>query len=132
MAAIEATGAEAVQADPDRLGTLLVQLAGVTVVCWLMGGASGAPEQLEALHGDRLRSLLAKLVDSGARGLVYDATGSLDPALLRDGAELARQAGEAHRMPVAVIEAESGDEEGWLVAARAAVEDVLAAEPGFA
>ncbi len=131
LPAIEATGAEGVQADPDRLGTVLVQLAGVTVVCWLMGSAAAAAEQMQALHGDRLRSLLAKLVDSGARGLVYDATGSVDPALRRDGAELARQAGEANRMPVAVIEADGSDHEDWLRAARAAVDDVLSAEPGF-
>ena len=63
-------------ADPDRLGTLLPLLAGVTVVCWLMGSAEG--EDAAALHGDRLESLLAKLVDSGVRGLVYEAAGSVD------------------------------------------------------
>ncbi len=132
LTAIEAVGADAVQADPDRLGTVLMQLPGVTVVCWLMGSAGGDPEQVEALHGDRLRSLLAKLVDSGVRGLVYEGAGTVDAALLGDGAELTRQAGEASRMPVAVIEAHPADSEGWLWAARAAVDHVLGAEPGVA
>ena len=55
LAAIEAAGAEAVAADPDRLGTLLRPLEGVTVVCWLL--ATAAPPQL---HDERLRSLLEK------------------------------------------------------------------------
>ena len=79
-------------ADPDRLGTLLPLLAGVTVVCWLMGTADNP-----ALHGERLESLLAKLVDSGVRGLVYEGTES--------GAEMVRAAGATYAMPVAVIEA---------------------------
>lgn len=91
LAEIEAAGAEGVVADPDRLGTLLPHLAGVTVVCWLMGGVDEP-----ALHGERLQSLLAKLVDSGVRGLVYEGTA--------EGAELVRAAGAAHAMPVAVIE----------------------------
>ena len=78
-------------ADPDRLGTLLPLLAGVTVVCWLMGTAEG--DDVAPLHGDRLESLLAKLVDSGVRGLVYEAAGSVDGALLAGGAELVRAAG---------------------------------------
>lgn len=130
LAAIEGAGAEAVQADPDRLGTVLMQLPGVTVVCWLMGRARGDIDQVRALQGDRLRSLLAKLVDSGVRGLVYEGAGSVDAALLEDGAEWTRQAGEASRMPVAVIEADPIDHDGWLRAARLAVDDVLGVEPG--
>lgn len=130
LEAIEAAGAEGVAADPDRLGTLLAQLSGVTIVCWLMGSARGEPEQMRALHGDRLRSLLGKLVDSGVRGLVYEGAGTLDAPLLRDGAELTRQAGEANRMPVAVIEDDPAGYEGWLRGARAAVDGVLCAEPG--
>lgn len=126
LAAIEAGGAEGAQADPDRLGTLMTQLVGVTVVCWLMGSADGDRDRVRALHGDRLQSLLAKLVDSGVRGLVYEGAGTVDAALLGDGAELARQTGEANRMPVAVIEQDPADHEGWLRMARAAVDDVLA------
>ena len=76
---IEAAGAEAAVADPDRLGTLLPHLQGVTFVYWLMATA-GVPE----LHGERLRSLLEKLVDTPVRGFVYEAGG---------GEEIARAAG---------------------------------------
>ena len=89
--AIEAAGAEGVVADPDRLGTLLPLMAGVTVICWLMGTAEG--DDVAALHGDRLESLLAKLVDSGVRGLVYEAAGSVDAGLLDDGAARVQAAG---------------------------------------
>lgn len=104
-ASIEAAGAEGAVADPDRLGTLLPLLAGVTVVCWLLGGVDEP-----ALHGDRLQSLLDKLVDSGVRGLAYEGTDA--------GAELVRAAGVTHAMPVAV----AGDEKTALEA----VEAVLA------
>ena len=42
LEAIEAAGAEGVVADPDRLGTLMRALAGVTAVCWLLGSADDA------------------------------------------------------------------------------------------
>jgi uncharacterized protein YbjT (DUF2867 family) len=124
---IEAAGLEAVQADPDRLGTILMQLPGVTAVCWLMGTAAGDDEHLRALHTDRLASLLGKLVDSGVRGLVYEGAGTVDAALLRDGAEMARAAGERNRMPVEVIGGNPADRPPWLRGARAAVDRVLAA-----
>ena len=41
-AAIAAAGAEPYVGDPDRIGTRLDALAGVTVLCWLMGTAEGA------------------------------------------------------------------------------------------
>lgn len=109
LAAIEDTGAEGAVADPDRLGTLLPLLSGVTVVCWLMGSAD-AP----ALHGDRLESLLAKLVDSGVRGLVYEGTDR--------GEALVRAAGETHVMPVAVVERGGS----WPAAGHEGVQAILA------
>ncbi len=121
---IEAAGAEGAVADPDRLGTLLPLLAGVTVVCWLLASADG--DDVTPLHGDRLESLLGKLVDSGVRGLVYEAAGSVDGALLAGGAELVRAAGAANSMPVAVIDVAPGDHVAWLHAAAAAVGHVLA------
>ncbi len=122
--AIEAAGAEGVVADPDRLGTLLPLMAGVTVICWLMGTAAG--DDAAALHGDRLDSLLGKLVDSGVRGLVYEAAGSVDAGLLDDGAARVQAAGSANSMPVAVIATAPTAHADWLAAARAAVDQVLA------
>ena len=85
---MQGAGFEGVIADPQRLGTLLPHLAGVTVVVWLFGRVDDSD-----LHGSRLSSLLEKLVDSGVRGFVYEDG---------PGADLVREAGERWRMPVAV------------------------------
>jgi hypothetical protein len=69
---IEAAGAEAVIADPDRVATLAPALRGVAVVCVLLGSARGSPEQLEALHGPRLEMLLSRVIDTPVRGFVYE------------------------------------------------------------
>ena len=111
LAAIEAAGAEAVAADPDRLGTLLRPLEGVTVVCWLL--ATAAPPQL---HDERLRSLLEKLVDTPVRGFVYEDGG---------GAEFVRAAEAGFRLPVAVVEEDPGEHDRWLGAMISAVNRVL-------
>ena len=121
VAAIEAAGVEGVVADPDRLGTIMGQLAGVTVVCWLMGSATGAPD----LHGPRLETLLERLVDTPVRGIVYEAAGSVEPALLTGGAAAVRAAAERWRMPAEVVEADPAEHEAWLAAMRAAVERLL-------
>ena len=57
---IEAAGAEPVVADPDRLGTLLRHLQGVSAVCWLAGDSP------------RLEPLAETLVDTHARGIVCE------------------------------------------------------------
>jgi hypothetical protein len=123
LASIEAAGAEAVQADPDRLGTVMTQLAGVTVVCWLLGSAEG--ENVAELHGPRLGTLLERLVDTPVRGIVYEAAGTVEPGLLRAGAAAARAAGERWRMPAEVVEQDPADHEAWLAATRAAVGRLL-------
>ena len=87
--AIAAAGAEPYVGDPDRIATLMDALAGVTVVCWLMG-ALPVPE----LHGGRLRMLLQKLVDTPVRGVVYEGEA---------GAAIARDAAERWRIPVEVV-----------------------------
>ena len=82
-AAIAAAGAEPYVGDPDRVATLMEALAGVTVVCWLMGTASGDPARVAALHDGRLRMLWEKLVDTPVRGVVHEAAGPLPEAVLR-------------------------------------------------
>jgi hypothetical protein len=106
-------------ADPNRLATLTPHLDGVTVLCWLMGSAEG--EGMEALHNERLEALLETLVDTHVRGVVYEAAGSVDPALLEQGTALVRRASETWRMPAEV--AESGEP----TALADAVDRVLAA-----
>jgi nucleoside-diphosphate-sugar epimerase len=123
LGAIEAAGAEAVVADPDRLGTLMVQLAGVTAVCWLLGSAAGS--NVADMHGPRLETLLERLVDTPVRGFVYEAAGSVNGSLLTEGAAAVRSAGERWRIPVEVVEAEPADEPAWLVAMTSAVARLL-------
>ena len=105
--AIAAAGADPYVGDPDRIGTLMDALAGVTVVCWLFG-ALPDPD----LHGGRLRMLFEKLVDTPVRGVVYERA-------VPEGEAIARDAAERWLIPVEVIEP-GGD-------AAAAVERVIAA-----
>ncbi|HEV2075442.1 MAG TPA: hypothetical protein VGR10_04340, partial [Thermoleophilaceae bacterium] len=125
--AIEATGAEAAVADPGRLSTLVPHLRGITVLCWLLGTAVGEAEEVAALHGPRLESLLETIVDTPVRGLVYEGAGTVEPSLLERGTTLVRWASEAHRMPVEVLDADPARPGEWLPSAAAAVERVLAA-----
>jgi uncharacterized protein YbjT (DUF2867 family) len=95
-AAIAAAGAEPYVGDPDRIGTLMDALAGVAVVCWLMGSVP-VPE----LHEGRLRMLFEKLVDTPVRGVVYEGA-------LPQGEAIARAAAQRWRIPVEVL-APGGD-----------------------
>ena len=113
--AIRATGAEAYVGDPDRIGTLMDALAGVTVVCWLMGTVP-VPE----LHEGRLRMLWEKLVDTPVRGVVYEGA-------LPQGEQVARTAAQTWQIPLAVLDADPLDHDAWLAAARDAVDRLLGA-----
>jgi hypothetical protein len=121
VATIEAAGAEAALLDPDRLATLMPQLAGVSVICWLMGSAQDAG----GVHGPRLRSLMERLVDTPVRGLVYEAAGSADPALLAGGAAIVREASALWRIPVEIVDEDPAGHAQWLAAMTAAVARLL-------
>lgn len=118
LAEIEAAGAEAVAADPDRLVTLMPAIEGVTVVCWLMGTA-----QEPALHAERLESMLEHIVDTPVRGLVYETGGVERP----EGVTAARRVSETYAMPVEVVDADPSRQDEWTAATAAAVERVLSA-----
>jgi nucleoside-diphosphate-sugar epimerase len=120
---IEAAGAEAVVADPDRLGTVTTALAGVTVVCWLLGSATG--ETAADLHGPRLETLLERLVDTPVRGIVYEAAGSVEAELLDGGAAAVRAAAGRWRIGAEVVEADPSGHAAWLAATKAAVDRLL-------
>ncbi len=120
---LEALGIEGVVGDPDRLGTLVPALAGVTVVCWLMGSAEDSPD----LPGPRLRSLLEHLVDTPVRGLVFEAAGTADAALLAKGASIVREASQTWHIPVEIVDTDPAAHEAWLEATTAAVERLLTA-----
>jgi uncharacterized protein YbjT (DUF2867 family) len=123
---IEAIGAEAVVGDPDVIATLARSLEHVSVACVLLGSAAGSPEQLAALHGTRLEMLLTRMIDTTVRGIVYDAAGSVDRALLEAGAALVRERCEDSRIPYALLDADPGDWSAWTSAAVRGVEGVLA------
>jgi threonine dehydrogenase-like Zn-dependent dehydrogenase len=127
-AAIEAAGAEVWIGDPDRIATISYALDGVTILCWLMGSATGPAEKIAALHGSRLRMLLERSIDTTVRGLLYEATGSVDAALLGQGAETVRAACGYSEIPHALLDADPSDHEAWLAAALGAVDELLAYE----
>lgn len=122
---IEAAGAEAAIADPDRVATLGLALERVTIACLLLGSAVGAPEQLATLHGARLEMLLQRLVDTPVRALVYEAQGSVEDAVLAGGTERVRAFCEEAHIPYALLAADPGDHGSWTGAAAAAVERAL-------
>ena len=108
-----AAGAEAYVGDPDRIGTLMDALTGVTIVCWLMGTVP-VPE----LHDGRLRMLWEKLVDTPVRGVVYEGA-------LPQGEQVARTASQTWQIPLEVLAADPLDHDAWLSAAGAAVDRLL-------
>ncbi len=125
VAAVEDAGAEAFRGDPRVVGTLRYALDNVTVLLWLLGTASGPPEEVEALHGSRLAMMLERTVDTTVRGVVYEAAGSVAPAALEAGAAVVRAAHERHEVPFRLLTADPGDRAAWLTAARSAVDALL-------
>ena len=121
IASIEEAGAEGVVADPDRIGTLMPALAGVSAICWLMGSARDAPE----LHGARLRALTECLVDTHVRGLVYEGAGTAGEVRLAEGAQIVRRASATWRIPIEIVEEDPALHEAWLSSMRTAVHHVL-------
>jgi nucleoside-diphosphate-sugar epimerase len=97
--AIAKVGAEAAVADPDRVATVAPLLAGVAVVCVLLGAARGSHEEVAALHGPRLEMLLTRIIDAPVRAFVYEG----DP-----GASLVSSVCERSRIPYALVHV--GDE----------------------
>jgi uncharacterized protein YbjT (DUF2867 family) len=130
--AIEAAGAECFAGDPDVIGTLRYALEGVTVLLWLLGTARGPADRVAALHGSRLRMMLSRTTDTTVRGVVYEAAGTVDPAILAAGVEEVRQARRTSEIPFALVEADPADRAAWLAEARAAIDALLTARPGAA
>jgi hypothetical protein len=124
-AAIEATGAECWIGTPDRLATLRGSLDGVTVLCWLLGAASGEEQQLRALFTTRLEYLLTQAIDTTVRGFVYEDRGSAPPELLDQGRAIVAAMTARNQIPVAFLEADPGERERWLAQAREAVDGLL-------
>lgn len=123
--AIEAAGAEAYIGDPDRIGTLFPALAYVGVACLLLGSATGSREQLAALHSTRLDMLMEKMLDTTVRAVVFEAVGTIDPAVLAVGADHVRAACERSLIPFVLLRHDPADHAGWTAAAVEAVERAL-------
>ena len=117
LAAIEAAGAEAAVADPHRLATVMPLLDGASAVLWLMGTADA-----EAVHESRLESMLELIVDTHARGFVYE-TGGVRREVGEHAASCAR---EVYEMPIELLTTDPGDHERWLADARDASLRLLA------
>jgi uncharacterized protein YbjT (DUF2867 family) len=113
LAPIAAAGIEPALADPDRVGTVLEHVGDVAVVFHLLGSATGEPEALAEIHGPRLERLLEKVVDTPVRGIVYEAVGSIDAAVLGGGAELVEAASRTWRIPAEVVRTEPNDPGEW-------------------
>jgi len=111
------------------VGTIARSLEHVGVACVLLGSAVGSPEQLEALHGPRLDMLLTRMVDTTVRGVVYEAAGPVDAAILDAGAALVRARCEDARIPYVLLRADPADPRAWTVAAAAAVHRALDGGP---
>jgi nucleoside-diphosphate-sugar epimerase len=128
-AAIAAAGAEPYVGDPDRIATLMDALSGVTVLCWLMGTATGDPARVAALHDGRLRMLWEKLVDTPVRAVLHEAAGPLPAPVLARGREVAERAHETWRIPLEVLTTDPADHALWRIAAGAAVGRLLGTPP---
>ncbi|MDX6690739.1 MAG: hypothetical protein QOG15_2196 [Solirubrobacteraceae bacterium] len=122
---IEAAGGECWIGDPDVVGTLRYALESVTILVWALGTARGSDDAVAALHGSRLEMMLGRTIDSTVRGVIYEAAGNVDPAVLSAGAELLRVACELNEIPYAVLDAGPGDALAWEAAARQSIERLL-------
>lgn len=130
-AAIEETGAECWIGTPDAVGTLRYALENVTILIWALGTASGVEdERLEALHGSRLRMMLEKTTDTTVRGVLYEASGTLDPAWLRTGVEEVERANRLNEIPYRILDADPADEEAWTESALSEIDALLAVKRG--
>jgi hypothetical protein len=124
---IEADGIEGVLADPDRIGTIVEVIGGVTVIFWLLGSASGPGEDVAALHGDRLERLLEEIVDTPVRGVAYELTGGIDQAEAVRAMGLLRAAGERWHMPFEVVGVDPQEHDLWLEGMLGAADGLLRA-----
>jgi hypothetical protein len=121
LAEIEASGIEAVVADPDSLWSILEQLDGVTMIFWLLGSATGDDDILSAIHGRRLERLLEELVDTPVRGFIYETGGTVEQSKLARGASIVARAGERWRIPFGLVETDPSDPGAWRADVLAAV-----------
>jgi hypothetical protein len=116
-------GAETVDGSPQLPGSLVMHLEGVAVVGWLLGDeASSDPE----LHGEKLETMLHRVVDTGVRGFIYELPGGYADAkdMAHMGAARIAKANDTWKIPVAAV---GPQDENLSLAVSAAVDGLLAA-----
>jgi hypothetical protein len=113
-AAIEAAGLEAAPADPDRVGSVVELLGDVTVLAWVLGEVPGQAGR--ELNGERLASLLEKLVDTPVRGFVFEAPAS------GAGMVAVQDAAVRWRIPTEIVTCARSDPDRWAADVADAVE----------
>jgi hypothetical protein len=126
-AAIESSGAECYVGTPDRLATLRGALDRVAVACWLLAGASGEADAVAQLHSSRLEAFVHQLIDTTARGFVYERgsrVGAHDDALA-DGERIARRLASLNAIPLAVLDEDIRERDAWMRGARRAIDGLL-------
>ena len=101
-------------------------LDNATILCWLLGSATGDPEAVAALHGTRLQMLLERTIDTTVRGVVYEAAGTVPDGVLTGGAEIVTRACAYSEIPFRVVDAAPADHDAWLAATVGAVAGLLA------
>ncbi len=130
-APIEELGAECWIGTPDRLATLRGSLDRVAIACWLLGSATGPPEELAALYTTRLELFLTQAIDTTVRGVVYEPAGAgVPPEAAATAAEIAVGLATLNKIPFAALDRDPADVDGWLVEAHEAVDGLLAAALG--
>jgi hypothetical protein len=98
----------------------------VTILCWLLGSASGPAQELQALHTTRLEFFATQAIDTTVRGFIYEARGTTTAAeALREGIDVVRGVAEGNAIPLVFLAADPSDAEEWLAQARAAVNSLL-------
>jgi hypothetical protein len=123
---VEASGAEYVAGNPDRLATLRGALEHVAIACWLLADAGGDPELVKALHGPRLEQFLLGAIDSTLRGFLYEAGGVTVPAeVLAKGERIVSETAVRNSIPMAILTADPTGVDAWLTQARAAIGSLL-------
>jgi hypothetical protein len=71
--------------------------------------------------------LLERMLDTTVRAVVYEATGTIDSAVLAGGVQRVRYACGRSLIPYVLLDADPADHAGWPTAAVAAVERGLLA-----
>ncbi len=69
--------------------------------------------------------LLARMLDTTVRGIVYEASGSVEDAVLQGGAGRVVETCRGSRIPYALLRADPTDYGAWLTAAHGAVGGLL-------